>query len=327
MFQRGYRALILWALWSAAAIIIYAGMYHDTDLFVFVGHDPSRITWVILGLFAVGIIASFILIIYLTLESIKVDKLEIIAKRSGWLGIEHSSKHLCVANFFDSLKTIVLNNGELFIESLVEVEFSVYRRAAHALEVLGNLLITLGLVGTVVGLTLTLTGLTSSLDALGQDQDQLMRGLRSAMGGMGTAFYTTLLGSVLGGVLLRVFAHINENGIDSLENVLTRICLVYCSADFKPSTERDIRTLNNEVDSLSRKIEYLQSCLANTKNLITDFSTEFAQLNQQNDEAVSLDKILLKRKKYLDSLREEFQLKRMNKGMWWRVFIKSFRRE
>jgi len=327
MFQRGYRALILWTLWSAAAIIIYAGMYHDTDVFLFVRHDPSRITWVILGLFGLGIITSFILIVYLTLESIKVDKLEVIAKRSGWLGIEHSNKYLCVANFFDSLKTIVLNNGELFIESLVEVEFSVYRRTAHALEVLGNLLITLGLVGTVVGLTLTLTGLTSSLEALGQDQDQLMRGLRGAMGGMGTAFYTTLLGSVLGGVLLRVFAHINENGIDSLENVLTRICLVYCSADFKPSTERDIRALNSEVDSLSNKIEYLQNCLANTKNLISDFGKEFALLNQQRDEARSLDDILLKRKKYLDTLREEFQLKRMNKGMWWRVFIKSFRKE
>lgn len=327
MFQRGYRALILWTIWSAAAIIIYAGMYQDTDVFTFIRHDPSRITWVILGLFGLGVITSFILTVYLTLESIKVDRLEIVAKRSGWLGIEHTSKYLCVANFFNALKTIVLNNGELFIESLVDVEFAVYRRIAHALEVLGNLLITLGLVGTVVGLTLTLTGLTSSLEALGQDQEQLMRGLRGAMGGMGTAFYTTLLGSVLGGVLLRVFAHINENGIDSLENALTRICLVYCSADFKPSTERDIRAINDEVDSLSRKIEYLQSCLGETRKLITDFSQELIHLNQKNDETKTLDEILLKRKQYLDSLREEFQLKRMNKGMWWRVFIKSFRKE
>lgn len=327
MIQRGYRTLVLWIVWSAAAIIIYAGMYHDTDVLSFIKHDSSRITWVIIGLFFVGIITSFILTILMTLESTKVDKLEIIAKRSGWLGIDYTSKSLCVASFFDSLKTIVENNGQLFIESLVEVEFSIYRRTAHALEVIGNLLITLGLVGTVVGLTLTLSGLTSSLEALGQDQDQLMRGLRGAMGGMGTAFYTTLLGSVLGGVLLRVFAHINENGIDSFENALTRICLVYCSADFKPSTERDIRTLNAEVDSLSKKIQFLQTCLTDTRQLVTDFASELSTLNERDHETKTLDDLLIKRKQYLESLRQEFQLRRMNRGAWWRVFINSFRKD
>lgn len=327
MFQRGYRALVLWIVWSAAAIISYAGMYHDSDVFTFIRNDPSRITWVILGLFIVGVLTSLVLTIIVTLESVSVDRLEIIAKRSGWLGIEHSNKKLSVAKFFESLKTIVLNNGELFIESLVDVEFAIYRRTAHSLEVIGNLLITLGLVGTVVGLTLTLTGLTGSLEALGQDQELLMRGLRQAMGGMGTAFYTTLLGSILGGVLLRVYAQINDNGIDSLENVLTRICLVYCSADFKPSTERDAHALNAEVDMLSKKIQYLQNCLQQTRTLITEFGKELSVLNSRDDEAKNLDNLLLKRKQYLDTLRDEFQLKRMNKGAWWRVFINSFRKD
>lgn len=327
MFQRGYRALVLWIIWSAAAIISYAGMYHDSDVFTFIRNDPSRITWVILGLFLVGVLTSLILTVVVTLEAVSIDKLEIIAKRSGWLGIEHSNKKLSVARFFDALKTIVLNNGELFIESLVEVEFAVYRRTAHSLEVIGNLLITLGLVGTVVGLTLTLTGLTGSLEALGQDQELLMRGLRRAMSGMGTAFYTTLLGSILGGVLLRVYAHINENGIDSLENILTRICLVYCSADFKPSAERDASALTAEVENLSHKIQYLHTCLEQTRSLINDFGKELSDFNRRDDEANNLDNLLHKRKQYLDTLRDEFQLKRMVKGAWWRVFINSFRKE
>ena len=150
MFQRGYRVLFLWFIWTAAAIIAYTGMYHDTDVLEFIRNDPSRITWVILGLFMLGVLISLILTITVTLESIKVDKLEIVARRSGWLGIEHTSKYLCVARFFDSLKTIVLNNGELFIESLVNVEFAIYRRTAHTLEVIGNLLITLGLVALLL---------------------------------------------------------------------------------------------------------------------------------------------------------------------------------
>lgn len=326
MIQRGYRALVLWIIWSAAAIVIYANLYQDTDVWNFVRNDPSRITWTIIALFAVGVITSFTLTILLTLESIKVDSLEQTAKIKGWLGIENTSKKLCVATFFNSLKTVIKNNGELNIEALVNVEFAVYRRTAHALEVIGNLLITLGLVGTVVGLTLTLTGLTGSLEALGQDQEQLLRGLRGAMAGMGTAFYTTLLGSVLGGVLLRVYGHIDENGVDSLENSLTRICLVYCSADFKPSVERNVRVLNDEILTLTRNIEQLQLSFTQSKSAITGFTEELVEMQARDHDTQSLEKTIKLRKQYLDTLRDEFQLRRMNRGAWWRVLLNSFRK-
>lgn len=326
MIQRGYRALVLWIVWSAAAIVIYANMYQDTDVWKFVENDPSRITWGIIALFGLGIITSFTLTILLTLESVRVDLLEKVAKSKGWMGIENSRKKLCVASFFNSLKSILENGGELNIEALVDVEFAIYRRTAHALEVIGNLLITLGLVGTVVGLTLTLTGLTSSLEALGQDQEQLLRGLRGAMGGMGTAFYTTLLGSVLGGVLLRVYGHIDENGVDSLVNALIRICLVYCSADLQPSTQRDVRILNQEIKELTDNIESLKKSLNESTAIIADYAHEIGELNHKDNNAESLENLIKLRKRYLDTLREEFQLKRLNRGSWWKAFKKSFRK-
>jgi len=327
MVQRGYRALVLWIVWSAAAIVIYAGMYKDTEVVKFIEHDTTRITWAILMLFAMGVFTSFILTILLTLESVRVDRLEIIAKDKGWMGIESSNKRLCIASFFDSLGIIVRNNGELNIEALVDVEFAIYRRSAHALEVIGNLLITLGLVGTVVGLTLTLTGLTGSLQALGHDEEQLLRGLRDAMGGMGTAFYTTLLGSVLGGVLLRVFAHIDENGVDVLENSLTRICLVYCSADLRPSSVRDIHVLNAELDKLTLRMNRLQEVLSATKTDVRDFTHDMATMLHHEKELTSLEKLLALRKQYLDSLRDEFQLERLNKSLIWRAILRGFRRK
>jgi hypothetical protein len=100
MIQRGYRALVLWIVWAAAAIIIYFGLYQDTKILDFVKSGPSRITWAIIGLFGLGVIASFILTITLTLESIKVDVLESIAKKEGWLGIQQADKKGCVAEFF-----------------------------------------------------------------------------------------------------------------------------------------------------------------------------------------------------------------------------------
>jgi MotA/TolQ/ExbB proton channel family len=319
MVQRGYRALVLWVVWAAAATVIYLSMYQDTDVLTFVKHDPSRITWAIIGLFALGVTTSFVLTILLTLESIKVDELENAAKRDGWLGIDQTEKKGCVAEFFNSLHIIVNNNGELNIEALVDVEFSIYQRIAHALEIIGNLLITLGLIGTVAGLTLTLTGLTSSLDALGQDQAQLLSGLRGAMAGMGTAFYTTLLGAVLGGVLLRIFAHIDENGVASLEDSLTRICLVYCSADFKPSLERDLHLINAEISIMSRNIANLQKLLADTRGAMREFATEVKQPGQDMD-IDHLREMVRLREAHVKTLAMEIKLRQSERGVMGYLF-------
>ena len=325
MIQRGYRALFLWIAWACAALFIYLGLYADTEVWGFVQNDPSRITWVIIGLFALGLAISFLLTLVVTFESVNADKIDKIARQEGWMGICNEPKKLGVGRFFNSLKSVVESNGEINVEALVDVEFAIYQRVAHALEVIGNLLITLGLIGTVVGLTLTLTGLTSSLEALGEDQSQLLAGLRQAMSGMGTAFYTTLLGSVLGGVLLRVFSHIDQNGVESLEESLTRVCLVYCSADFKPSMERDMRILNSEVQSLTDNVNALQQSLRESRETMHTFSKELKELRQLENENTVVRKITSQQQQYLDGLRQEFQLKRMIKGRWWSVLKNSFR--
>ncbi|MDT8384007.1 MAG: MotA/TolQ/ExbB proton channel family protein [Gammaproteobacteria bacterium] len=314
MVQRGYRTLVLWVIWAAAAVIIYLGLYLDTEVWDFIQRDPSRITWAIIGLFGMGVATSFVLTVLLTLESVRIDGLEEVAKRDGWLGIAQVDKRGCVAEFFRSLRAIVNNNGELNIEALVDVEFSIYQRTAHALEIIGNLLITLGLIGTVVGLTLTLTGLTNSLDSLGQDQDQLLSGLRGAMAGMGTAFYTTLLGAVLGGVLLRIFAHIDENGVESLEDTLTRVCLVYCSADLKPSLERDLRLINADISDMSRNIEGLHKLLTNTRQAMSEFATEIKQPGQDMD-IDHLREMVRLREAYVKTLALEIKLKQAERGL------------
>ncbi len=325
MIQRGYRALFLWIAWSAAALVIYMGLYHDTDVWNFIQHDPSRITWAILGLFVIGVCTSLAMTLVLTWEYVHADKLEVIARKHGWRGVADTPKHLGIARFFRSLSTIIDNNGELNIESLVDVEFAIYQRIAHALEIIGNLLITLGLIGTVVGLTLTLTGLTASMEALGEDQTQLLAGLRSAMAGMGTAFYTTLLGSLLGGILLRVFAHIDQNGVESLEENLIRTCLVYFSADFKPSVERDVRMLNAEVANLTHNIEHLQQVLLDSRETIAAFANELQHLHEIEADDRSIRRAIALRKEYHEALHQEFQLKRLLKGRWWHLLINSVR--
>ncbi|NOY61963.1 MAG: MotA/TolQ/ExbB proton channel family protein [Gammaproteobacteria bacterium] len=322
--NKAYGTVTLWLFWCSIATVIYLSLYVDTDVLSFLSNDKSRITWIIIALFLVGVITSFLLAIKLTGEKLEAARQEQFAQEQGLMGIVAAERKKKVVNrFFAAVKVITASNSSPNFESLVEIEFGTYLRVNHGIEVLGNLLITLGLIGTVVGLTFTLTGLTGSLNALGQDQDLLMAGLRKAMGGMGTAFYTTLLGSVLGGVLMRIFALIAENGIGSLQEHVLKICMVHCAADFKPGVERDVRFLNVEVDALEDKVQALNLAFRESRAAMQEFRGEIKALYEisgADDGVYTLRETLRMQKYYRALLRQEFQLMNTLNHTWWQRF-------
>jgi len=320
-----YRTFITWLVWASAATTIYLSLYLDTDILDFLSHDESKITWIIILLFMLGVFASLFLTIKITGEHIEATNQEEMAREKGLMGLDKTGKKPKTVNrFFESLKIVAMSNESPQVEILLDMEYATLNRQSHTIEVLGNLLITLGLIGTVMGLTLTLTGLTTSLDALGQDQDLLLQGLRKAMGGMGTAFYTTLLGAVLGGVLLRIFALITDNGIGSLQDYITKICMVHLSADFKPTIERDVRFLNVEIDALGEKVHGLKSAFSESKISINEFHEALKTLNQQtgaDDEGVyTLRETLRMQKYYRVLIRQELTLMNKLNRSWWSNF-------
>jgi len=318
-----YRTFILWMLWGTVAVSIYLGLYLDTDILSFLENDKSRITWIITALFLIGVLASFSITVAITGERIEAVHQNELAKNKGLMGLEPTRRKLKAVNrFYESLKTVIRANETPNIEVLLDMELSGYLRMNHTIEVLGNLLITLGLIGTVVGLTLTLTGLTGSLDALGHDQELLLAGLRKAMGGMGTAFYTTLLGAVLGGVLIRIFALIMDNGIGGLHDHLMKTCMVHCSGDFKQSIEKDIRFLNVEIDALGERITTLKHTFDDSKLAINAFHDAIKQLHTlsgDDDGVYTLRETLRMQKYYRVLLHQELQLmKKLNRSWWYR---------
>ncbi len=327
--EHAFRTILLWLLWAAAAIVVYFLLYLDTDVWTYIQQDQSKITWVIIGLFVIGLGMSFTLAISITHEALQAVELGNIARNKGLHGVNPEGSVHAVQRFFVSLKEIVASNSAPDIEALIDVELASYQRRSHAIEVMGNLLITLGLIGTVIGLTLTLAGLTTSLDALGQDHDRLMRGLESAMGGMGTAFYTTLLGSVLGGVLLRVFALITGHGINNLSDTLKKICMVYCVADTKPTVERDVRALNEEIQVLSDNVKALQAAFSDTRAAMNEFHDATKELNQatngEDKEQTLRDSVVLQMY-YTDLLKQEIRMVNKINRSWWAKLRRSLRR-
>ena len=317
-----YRTFILWLAWGSVATTIYLSLYLDTDILDFLSNDESKITWIIIGLFLLGVIGSLLLTINITNEHIEAVNQQELASEKGLMGLEKTGKkNRTVNQYYQSLKIVAMNNDAPNIEALLDMEYSILSRRSHAIEILGNLLITLGLIGTVLGLTLTLSGLTSSLDALGTDQDMLLAGLRKAMGGMGTAFYTTLLGAVLGGVLLRIFALITENGIGALQDYITKTCMVHLLPDFKPTVERDVRFLNVELDALGDKLASLRLAFDDSKESIHEFHDTIKKLHTETESPeqgiYTLRETLRMQKYYRVLIRQELTLMNKLNRSWW----------
>lgn len=259
--QRALNTFAVWMAWAVSALTVFVMMYREANVLSFVAHDHTRVTWIILGMFALGIGVSFFQAMRLTGEWFRAYRIEMMVRKSGLSAVNiHKSRHV-VDRFIAALKTILEQNGRLDVESLVDVEFSSQHRLSQFVALLGNLMITLGLIGTVLGMTITMNGLHNALSELGVDQDLLLEGLRSAMSGMGVAFYTTLMGAVLGGVLLRVFSWITDASVNGLQDLMLRTCIVYASADLEPSEARDLKAMESCIDHLGTKMTLLNQTM------------------------------------------------------------------
>lgn len=337
MSNKVYRTLLFWLVWASFALIVTLGLYVDTGIWEFIKNDTTKLTWVILALFVVSMFVSFMLTMTLTRESVEVIQIERVAREKGLMGILTPLQRHASHRFFASLKEVVMANGPLNLEALLQTELSFYQRISHGLSVMGNLLITQGLIGTVMGLSITLAGLSSSLEALGHDEALLLEGLRKAMGGMGTAFYATLMGAVFGGLLLRVFALITENGVEDLYDRIMKICLVYCAADCKQTEEKDVRILNGEVAALGANVKLLQEAFTDSKQAMLEFREEAQRLSdfggglEKGDDLAALREAIKMQKHYRILLRQEIKLVDQVNRAWWpplkRLFLSSRKRQ
>ena len=95
-------------------------------------------------------------------------------------------------------------------------------RREYFVQLGSNIMITLGLIGTISGLIISITGLEQVMTSLGDDGTVVVGGLKQALDGMGTAFYTTLFGAVLGGFFLKL---LHQASINIADEVLDEIAL------------------------------------------------------------------------------------------------------
>ncbi|RMH62197.1 MAG: hypothetical protein D6678_01685 [Zetaproteobacteria bacterium] len=278
--QRALNTFALWTAWAISSIAVFLMMYRDANVWAFVKHDQTRVSWIILGMFILGVLVSLAQAMKLTGEWFRAYRIESMMQSKGLSAVNPRKGRHIVDRFMGALRRIVDEGGKLDIEALVDVEFSAQHRLSQFVGLLGNLMITLGLIGTVLGMTITMNGLHGALGEIGFNQDLLIDGLRSAMDGMGVAFYTTLMGSVMGGVLLRVFSWITDASINGLQDLMLRTCIVHASADLEPSAARDVRNLEASVDHLQQKIELLNMAMQVSRENMAQLREETGRMHQ-----------------------------------------------
>ncbi len=109
-------------------------------------------------------------------------------------------------------------------QSLLLEAFEAELRLGHELGwFVADLLLSLGLLGTVVGFILMLAPI-SDLDT--SDQTALQAALAAMSGGMAVALYTTLTG-LIGGILLKVQGFFLDGAVHELVRRMTRLTEVY----------------------------------------------------------------------------------------------------
>lgn len=124
-----------------------------------------------------------------------------------------------------SLYQIYCHSTEIHQDTLIEILNSKLLAKNRKVELFSSILITVGLIGTIVGLIYMMTQLTTDIKANAGGGD-IMTTLVSdggALSGLGIAFYTTLIGALFGGVILRILTSIVEEGITKYVALLAEL--------------------------------------------------------------------------------------------------------
>ena len=266
-----------------AAEILIPGIVSD-DLSSVV--DRGIITQLILALFLFSLAINFknTLLIYFQsritksgfCDVSKVDGNSQIAAK-GLLGI-HGER---LINVFQRSK----GSSEVSQTVSLRAIHNVFRRREWFVRSCGSLLITLGMVGTVLGLTHSLGGLSTTVNAVAQqanakpstdeaktgdnvggteaESTDISSGLNQALGGMASAFVTTLMGAIFGGVFLRIISQCTDAAADrAVEDIEieTEQHLLPLLARNKKKSQKDSR-LADSFDRFSQSTEILQESL------------------------------------------------------------------
>jgi len=244
--------------------LIGAGFYLGQAQIIAIYNSNPYLNGVILGVFVLGVLSCFNQV-FLLIKSVRW--IERFARDAGG----HS--YVAAPSLLAPLATLLRSRGarsQISSSSGRSILDSVAQRIDEDREItryIGNVLIFLGLLGTFYGLATTVPALVETIRSLspGEGEDgadifsRLQAGLESQLGGMGTAFSSSLLGlagSLVVGLLELFAGHGQNRFYRELEEWMSTITRVGLDGD--ESGSGDSGVMGAFVDQLGELIDTIQ---------------------------------------------------------------------
>ena len=264
--------------------LVGAGFYIGRDPIIAIFWTNPVLNGVIFGVFVLGVFLCFRQVIQLMYSVQWIEGFA--AERTG--------HHLTTApSLLAALATLLRSRGarsHISSSSSRSILESVGQRIDEVREItryIGNLLIFLGLLGTFYGLATTVPALVETIRSLSPEEGQsgadifsrLQAGLESQLGGMGTAFSSSLLGlagSLIVG-LLELFATQGQNRFyQELEDWLSTITrLSTASGD---TDEPEAAGLGGYFEQLAEQMENMTVMFAQADASRSDVDQKLGKL-------------------------------------------------
>lgn len=200
-----------WRLWLA----IMAGCCAVMTAEYVATRETYSIYAVIVGLFIGTLVKNARDIAFLDREQkLATEQVELLNRLNDVQAFIDTAPRSIFRTHIASLYNIFLHHPEIAQDNLIEVLHSRLLAKNRTVELFASVLITLGLIGTIVGLIQTVGGLTGALQlARSGGSEAMLTEMTSAVQGLDTAFITTLLGAMGGGVILRVLTSVVDAAI------------------------------------------------------------------------------------------------------------------
>lgn len=130
--------------------------------------------------------------------------------------LDHSSSGIA-AEYFIKLREKIRNYAGVPVDQTLLATMLRARMMLpiQIIQFVANTLILLGLIGTVVGFVIAVSGLGDAI-AGGDNAERIKDVLGQIVNGMGIALFTTLVGSVLGGLWLQIHYQMLQNAVTAL---------------------------------------------------------------------------------------------------------------
>ncbi len=264
-----------WLFWGLSVLGVFLLVTWEYVVAGF-SADASNITYLIVVFFIYGFFASLRVAWYLEKESKALREMDA-NQRINDPNVSDA------AGLFDAALARIHRGERIDVRNLVSSYSIRIKARVDNIGVISGMLITIGLLGTVVGLIITVTGLGQVLSSSGTDYVAMKEGLNKTVSGMGTAFYTTFFGALLGGVVLKVLGSEMKKSATQLVADTLRFSELFVVPQISQNSSEVLTNLESRIGGLGDQLERLGGSFSSIIDVID---------SKQNTLATGLDALI-----------------------------------